>query len=114
MSNYSVMDANFNLTSILSTDLINSPNSYALAFNSEMGGILFISLLVVIGIVLFIGTKNSGVVSSDTEALSFAGIVTSFLGVLFFVLRLVEWLWLVPILLITGIAIYMNFTNRQF
>lgn len=108
------MDANYNLTKIFSNDLVTNTNAWAVSFNTELGGVVGISFLAVVGVVIFVGLKSSGTVNTDTEALSFAGIITSILGIFFLVLGLVSWLYCLPIFVITAISIYLNFTRQNF
>jgi cell division protein FtsW (lipid II flippase) len=114
MSNISVMDANWNLTSILSNNLVTSTNDWAISFNSELGGIVGISFIALVGIVIFFGLKTSNTVQTDTEALSYAGFISTIISVFFLVLGLVEWLYVLPVFVITAIAIYLNFTRQNF
>ena len=115
----SVMDANYNLTAILSNNLVTDTNKWAIAFNNEMGGLLGISFIAVIGIVIFVGMKYYNSNISDTEALTYAGFISSILSIFFIVLRnsegaLLEWTYALPIFVITAIAIYLHNTSRDF
>jgi hypothetical protein len=105
----SVMDANYNLTKIFSNDVINNTDAFFVAFNNELGGVFFFGILVVIGIIMFVGLKYSGSSDSDSQALTFAGIITTFVGIVFVVLGLVTWAWMIPIVVITLIALFVNF-----
>lgn len=115
MSNVTdVMTANWNLTAILSNDLVTNTNSFAVTFNNEMGGVLGISFIAVIGIVIFVALKANNVVATDTEALSFAGFVSSVLAIFLLLIGLVDWIYCLPVFVITAIAIYLNFTRQNF
>jgi len=115
MSNVTdVMTSNWNLTAILSNDIITNTNGFAVAFNSEMGGILGIAFIAVVGIVIFVGMRVNNVVQTDTEALSFAGFVSTIMSIFFLVLGLVPWIYCLPVFVITAISIYLNFTRQNF
>ena len=109
-----VMSANYNLTAILSNDLITNTNGWAVAFNNELGGIVGISFIAVVGIVMYMGLKTNNVVSSDTEALSFSGFICTVLSIFFIVLGLVPWAYALPVFVLTAISIYLNFTRQNF
>lgn len=114
MSNTSVMEANYNLTKILSNDLITDTNTWAITLNNELGGVLAISFIAVVGIVIFVGMRTNNVVQTDTEAGSFAGFISSILSIFFLVLGLVSWVYCLPVFVITAIFIYLNFTRQNF
>lgn len=77
----------YNLTKIISTDIINDPSGWMVNFNSEMGGFVFVSMLIVLAIVLFILARTLDDVK-DSKAAVYSGLITSVIG---FVLFLVEY-----------------------
>jgi len=73
----------YNLTKIISTDIIEEPTTWLFNFNSEMGGIIFLAFLVVFAIVLFVLARQlEGV--ADTKAAVYSLFIVTLLGTLLF------------------------------
>jgi len=108
----------YNLTNILSTDIIDAPNNWLAAFNHEMMGFPIITMLLVIGVVLFIGARSINV--KDSEAAVYSGLIISFVGLLLFFIdtgnyvKLITWTQEFLLILITAIAILMNKVMKRY
>jgi len=111
------MSVNYNLTALSNVSVINEPGDWLSIWNGMMGGFGIFVMLGVVGLVLFLVVRRF--VDSDTEALSYAGFITTFAGILLFLVetsdgsKLLSWGYLVIIILITAIANYLNFVNRK-
>lgn len=118
-SNVSVINATYDLTQLFSAQVIEDPVATLHAANSLVGGWMIPGFLLLFGLVLFLIMRFNNV--SDTEAGAYAGIITSFLAVLLFVVditafpgtKLIAWQALIPFFVITGIFLVMNTTNRR-
>ncbi|MCK4522460.1 MAG: hypothetical protein KAU20_07845 [Nanoarchaeota archaeon] len=111
----------YNLTSIISGDIITEPTRWIANVNLQLGSLMIVTFLVIFGVVLFLAARRKDNIS-DSEAASFAGIVISFIGMLLFVIdivglpdvKLLEWTHLLPIMVITGLALLANYVNKRF
>lgn len=108
----------YNLSKIFNNDIINSPHNWVAAYNGLLDGYPIIILLAVIGILLYLGIKRD--TGFDSEAVVYSGIITTFCGLLLFLIKidegtkLVTWPYLVPFVVITFIAIIANYVNKKF
>jgi len=115
-----ITDLNYNMSSLINGVMMDDPSTWLSSWNQLTGGWALWVLLLVIGLVLFLGMRHNGRVESDTEALSYAGLMISIVGMLLFVIqtdngyKLIEWYMLAPILIVTAIAIFLNFSNRNY
>jgi len=110
------MSVNYNLTKLVSINAIDNTADVVSWWNNIFGGSGIFILLGVVGLVLFLASRKF--VDSDTEALSYAGLIVTLAGIFLFMVqtsdgsKLLGWGYLMIIVLITGIATYLNFTNR--
>ena len=111
------MSVNYNLTALSNTSVIDVPADVVSLWNGMMGGFGVFVIIGVLGLVLFLAARKY--VDSDTEALSYAGYIITFAGLILFLVRdssgvsILSWGYLVIIILITAIANYLNFVNRN-
>lgn len=116
-----IMECNYNLTNIINQTAISDPPLWIANLNAELLGYLIIVIVAVFGVLLFLEVRKFDEVS-DSEAVAYAGLFTSFIGLLLFVInivtmpnvKLITWPQLVPILVITSIGIISHFINRRF
>lgn len=112
------MTINYNITALTSLSAVDNPGNVLNWWNQAIGGFGVFVLLAVIGLVLFLASRKY--VTSDTEALSYAGFIVSFAGIMLFLIttdtgdKLIGWGYLVIIFLITSVSTYLNFINRKF
>ena len=117
--NQSVMDINYNLTKIFSDQAIENTPAWAADWNAALGGFAIIGVLVVAAVLLFFIIKERGDVA-DTKALIYAGLITTFIGILLFVVsvsgdvKLIEWYHLAPLVILTSVAIVVDHMNRRY
>lgn len=78
MDNYT-----YNLTKIVSTDIVNDPTSWFYNYNAELGGFIIVAFLLVIGIILFILAREAENIK-DTKAALYSGIIMSVIALLLF------------------------------
>lgn len=119
MSNTSLfMEGEYNLTSIISNNVINEPERWVYNWNTQMEGWAIFGLLVVIMIVLYLIMRRNDNIK-DTEAVSYAGFVCS-IGALLLVLisvdgqHLISWGQTFIIWVITGIAVLLDKINGRY
>ena len=118
MSNITnAMEANWNLTKIATgSDIVNNPAGWLQTFDGVLGNFMIITFMGVIMWILFLSMRNN--VNNDTEALSYSGLITVIAGIFLFVIdtgtgtKLISWGALLPFIVITAFAFFMNFTNR--
>lgn len=109
------MEGTYNLTKIVETDVVSNPDLFLLNINQALDGWLVIALIYATLIVLFlIARQNENV--KDTEALSYSGVIISFVALFLLFIkidgaRLVTFLQVFPIWVITGIAILLDKLN---
>ena len=104
-----IMENNFNLTKIFTRDPIENPTKWFGAFNELMSGYFTITVLTVVGGVLFLLMRNNPN-TSDTEAVVYSGLVCSVVGLLLFLAdimtgnttKLITWTQLMPFMVITA------------
>lgn len=124
MTNFtgSILEQNYNLTKLITSSnesIIGNPPLWLGNFNNEMGGIVLTVLLYVFGVILFLVVRRRDEVK-DSEALLFAGFMTTIIGVLAFVIdtgletKLISWPALLPIIIITAFAVILNYINRNY
>lgn len=115
MSNVTnVLNSTWDIQSILNNNLVTSTNTWAVAFNDSLGGVISMGFIVALGIIIFAAMVNGRIVESQTEAMLYAGYICSFLTVVFLVLGLVDWPFSVIIWVITAINMFLNNTRVNF
>jgi hypothetical protein len=114
LSNYS-----YNITALISDAAVENPETWLASFNALMGYWPIFILLILFGIVLFNLYKQKGDVS-DSEAISAAGFITTFIGILLFVIeatngyKLLSWAQFVPIVVVTAIAFAVHKMSKNY
>lgn len=113
MENYT-----YNLTKIISVDIINEPSTWLFSFNNELGGFLLIGLLAVFGIILFILARQIEEVK-DSRAAVYSGLIVSVLALLLFFIeadgnKVLSFDQLMVFLVITGLAIIIDRIARNY
>ena len=83
MVNNTIIEGTYNLSSIISGDIINDPTNWLISFNSELSGLLIVSFMVVFAIVLFVIARQNDDVK-DSRAAVYSGLVVSVIGLLLF------------------------------
>lgn len=119
--NGSILEQTYNLTSLTNETIVTDPTAWAANFNTQMGGIAFVTILYVFAFILFMAARKNPA-TKDSEALLFAGFLTSLIGALAFVIditavpnaKIISWPALLPIIIITAIAIILNYINRNY
>ena len=122
MSNAFMENFTYNLTKIVSTDIIDDPTQWIFNFNSEMGGTIIIAGLATLAIVLFLLARNLENVQGrvkDSEAAVYSGLIVSVIGLLLFFIevggeKILTFEQLLIFLVATGIAILINSINRYY
>lgn len=120
MANATVMEATWNLTSIISKDAINDPPAWLAGINMQLGGWMFVSFIAVFCIVLWIWQRNAG--APDSEAILWSGLIGTIILVLLWVIniaampnvKIVTWVQVAPFFIITCIALLLNSANRRY
>lgn len=112
MENYT-----YNLTGIVSADLINDPTRWAYSFNTELGGLWIIGLMAAFAIGLFFMAYKIGDIKHSKAAV-YSGLVTSVIGLLLFFIevdgnKLLTFPQLMIFLVATGIAILIDKIARN-
>lgn len=113
-------DYTHNLSAIISEDAVNEPVVWLANVNLEATSYLIPASLIVIGVVLFAIVRKSDNIN-DAEALSYAGLIISIASILLFVagnvlsgVRLISWVFIWPVLVLTGIALFVNFSLKRY
>ena len=118
MSNI-LTDYNFNLSTLVSPAAIEQPTHWLISLNSQMAYLPIVTLLGLFGISTFILLKNKGDVS-DGEALAFAGIVSTFAGLLLFIVeavngvKLLTWEYLLIFVVIAAIGVFLHKASKNY
>lgn len=108
----------YNLSRLLNNDIINSPHNWVASYNGMLDGYPVIMLLAVVAILLYLGIKKTS--GYDSEAAVYSGIITTFLGIILFLIKiddgtkLVTWPYLVPFVVLTFVVIIANYVNKKF
>ena len=126
MSNFtgSILEQNYNLTKLIttgSTSAIDDPPLWIANWNILMQNMGLVTFLYVLGTILFLWVRRRPEVK-DSEALLYAGLSTTVIGIIFFAIdivalpgyKLITWGQLLPVIVITAGAIFMNFINRNY
>lgn len=121
MVNESIMDINYNLSKVFTQDIVNDPVTWFGALTNEVGGFITLGILIALGIILFLAVRKREEVT-DVEAGMYAGLITSIIGVMLFLIslplepgtKILTWVQLVPILVITGIFIILSRVNKRY
>lgn len=115
-----VMDIYYNISSIVDPTIIDSPQALIGGVNTALNGWLTPTLLIVFGIILFLGIKSYSQDMKDSEAALFASYVISVMSVFLFLIslgeeaKLLSWEYLVVFLVITGVLIFVDKFNRKY
>lgn len=113
-------DLNYNLSGIANNSIIDNPAGWLSSTDQAAGGYMAITILAVVALVLFLTMRESDKVNSDSEAMVYAGLITTFAGIMLFVIdtstgfKLITWAQLVPFILLTAIGMFINFSNRTY
>lgn len=126
MTNFtgSILNQTYDLTSLMtagSDSAIDNPTLWLANWNIQMGNIGLITFLYVFTAILFFVMRRRPEVK-DSEALLYAGLAGSAIGIILFVIefvslpgyKLVEWAALLPMIVITAGAIILNYINRNY
>lgn len=119
MNTSNIMESQYNLTKIISGDIIDNPTSWFSNFNSELGGYLFITLVAVLGLVLFFVMRERSNVK-DSEAALFSGFIISLVSLLAFLVTAVEGVKIisfeqfVTVLVFTGVMVIAHFIRQRY
>lgn len=126
MSNFSVinnsfLDSNYNITAILTTSPVDNPEQWLSVVNQELAGWMIVTILYVLGVVLFYAFQKFNPDKSDSFALVYSGLIVSLLGAFFFLvdvgtpgIKLIYWYQLAPMLIVTALAIAIDRFKRQY
>lgn len=87
MSNASIINGTYDIGGLFAIDPISNGPSWLGAVNTELGGWFMLSVLVVVGLILFLAARKLDGVS-DTRALVYAGFISSFSGMLLVIVSL--------------------------
>lgn len=111
MSNATTIMENltYNLSKIISTDIIDEPTTWLFNFNNEMSGVFLLAIMIVFSIVLFLLARNLEEVA-DTQAAVYSLLIVSVLGLLLFFIevdgaKLLEFTQLLPFIIGLGLAV---------
>ncbi len=124
MANFtgSILEQNYNLTKLITAgneSAIDNPTLWLTNWNIQMGNIGIVTFLYLFATVLFLVARAKPEIK-DSEALLYAGLAGTIIGLLLFVIdiatlpgiKLITWIQLLPIIVITAFAIIMNYINR--
>jgi len=112
-------DYTYNITSIMSDDVILEPATWLSNYNVLLNGWPIVIFLVVFAISLFVLMRKVEA-TTDSESAVYAGLMTSFIGVMLFLIKidgvtkLLTWTQLLPFIVVTFIAIIVNYVNKRF
>lgn len=115
-----VMDIYYNISNIVNPDIINNPQSLIGGVNNALNGWLTPSLLVVLGVVLYLGIKSYDESMKDSEAALYSSYVMSIMALFLFLIslgenaKLLSWEWLTIFLVLTGTLILVDKFNRSY
>ena len=110
---------NYNLSTLISDAAIEQPSNWFANFNELLDYFPATVFLAAFGIIVFVILKFK-TQSSDSEALAYSGIVTTFIGVLMFVMssvsgvKVLSWVQFVPFIILTAIFIFINMSNKNY
>ncbi len=117
-----LINGTYDLTTIISDDIIEAPVKWIAHYNAEMSGFFVITFLILFGLLLYRMTKERGF--SDPQAVMFAGFITTFVGLIAFLLsisadpanigKIITWAQLMPFIVITMVAIVVDKTGAEF
>ena len=123
LSNNTLINGTYDLTRLLTDDAVEDPVKWFAVFNSMVGGIVTVSILALIGFVLFLRVREvEGF--SDARAAAYAGFICSMIGLVLFIARvaddptnvfkLLTWVQLLPFLIITAVSFLAEKISRNF
>jgi hypothetical protein len=118
MTNESILNQTFDLTSILGADAVNSPQSFFVSINNQLGSFVMPTILIVFGIILFVLAKRYTNVA-EAEAASYAGMIISFATIFLFTItvdgvKMLTWTQALPIYIVTSFAIGIWMMSRKY
>ena len=119
MSNQTLfMEGEYNLTSIIDSNIIDSPETWLYNWNVQMGGWAIFALLIVFMIILFFAMRKNDNIK-DSESAAYAGYITSIVALFLIIINidgnhLLEWSQVLTIWIITGIAFLVDKVNGDF
>lgn len=113
------LTCNYNLSRILEVDVITEPGTFLYVFDSVAGGFLMITFLAVLGLVVFVVTRNNNV--DDLDSIIFSSFMTTIIGVLLFLVplniegaKLITWARLIPFIVILLISVFIKKSNLNY
>lgn len=110
----------YNMTGIVGVNVANETERWVGSVNEALGGVMFLGLLIAFGIILFVSIRSTHPNLSDTKSLMWSGLITTFTGVLLFIVdtglgvKLIEWQYLLPVILITGLAALLDKMSKRY
>lgn len=122
MTNYTttyIMEGlNYNLTGIVSDTAIESPAQWFANFSALLHYLPATIFLIAFGVLIFMILKSRN--DSDSESLAYSGVVTCFIGVLFFVIqaysgiKILAWEQFIPFVILTGLFIFVHMGSKNY
>jgi len=120
MANATIINATYDLTNIISNEVLNDPPYWLALINQQVGGFIFVTFLAIFGVVLWLIQKNNG--STDGESIAYAGLICTVVGAFLFVIqitampnvKLLTWVQLLPFFVVTAVAMIMNKVNQKY
>ena len=112
-------DFTFNISTIISSQAIERPDNWLASFNALLGYWPVFTFLILFGVVLALSYRQKEG-ASDSESIVAAGFITTFIGILLFIIetvsgiKLLTWAQFVPIVVITGLAFAMHKMGKQY
>lgn len=119
VANAFMENGTYNLTKIISEDVISNPTSWLTNFNAELGGFFIVAILAVVAIVLFILARGVGDIK-DSKAAVYSGLVVSVISLLLFFIepvsgvKLLTFNQLMVFLVATAVAILIDRIARNY
>lgn len=115
-----IMEGNYNLTKLISFDVIGNPTQWLANYNSEMSSYAIFTILLLIGLILFF-TIRTRPESTDAEALLYSSIICAISGLFLFLVdvsvdigvKLITWEQLVVFMVIAFVAIIVKYANTS-
>ena len=125
MTNFtgSILNQTYDLTKLITSDsnsIIDNPTLWLARWNLEMQNIGIVTFIYVFAMILFLVIRKGPEVK-DSEALVYAGFSISILGIILFIIdttltgvKLISWVQLLPLIIITAVGIILNYINRNY
>lgn len=118
--NGSILNQTYDLTRIFHEDAIEEPTRWLHTVNIELNSLIIIVFLAIFALVIFLTSRSLDNVS-DSEAAVYAGLITSIISLLLFVVevsgvtdaKLLSWPYVALFFVLTAIAILVNHWARR-